>query len=567
MSRITIAGKHLSFLIAFLLNILPGMEISCFCDEKSAGQTKTDITLLPLLYETGFEQGASDWEPTDPDAWQVKDTDKGRVYSLSKMCRYSPPFPSPFNISILKNIAVGDFVLDVRVKSTKQDYPHRDLCIFFGYQDSTHYQVHLVDGAPRRPISQNLPAEKPGIPWDENWHNVRVVRTVSDGTIDVFFDDMSKPVTSIKDSTLKWGRVGLGSFDDIGDFDDFKLRGIKADVRVVYRMMRCNAVTGPDVVAWQNDLRAKLFKLLRLDDLVPKVESLPFDAREEKSWSLPDYTVSEKTIQSTPARRIEIIMTMPKNERKSFPAVVCIGGHGSARYSTYINGKDFAGKPTPYKGFASELAAKGYVTISTLVNQHKVYESGRTLMGERLWDLMRCVSYLKSLSNVDKSRIGCGGLSLGGEMVMWLAAMDPRIAAADSCGFLTYMDQMEKNHCMCWKFDGLRELVDFPDIYSLIAPRALECQNGRKEPPTQFIPELAEKAMNEIRAVYALFGKPDNVGLDIHDGGHEVDVPALLAFFGRHTVDSWSGASASGAANTYGSWSNDSGLRDVRRAP
>ncbi|MDD4870030.1 MAG: hypothetical protein PHR77_05670, partial [Kiritimatiellae bacterium] len=161
------------------------------------------------------------------------------------------------------------------------------------------------------------------------------------------------------------------------------------------------------------------------------------------------------------------------------------------------------------------------------------YESDRTLMGERLWDLMRCVSYLKSLPNVDKSCIGCGGLSLGGEMTMWLAAMDLRITAADSCGFMTYMDQMEQNHCMCWKFFGLRELVDYPDIYALIAPRALECQNGRKEPSTQFTPELAQKAMNEIRPVYALFGKSNSLSLDIHDGGHEVDLPALLAFFDR----------------------------------
>ena len=69
---------------------------------------------------------------------------------------------------------------------------------------------------------------------------------------------------------------------------------------------------------------------------------------------------------------------------------------------------------------------------------------------------MRCVGYLESLPTVDKTRIGCGGLSLGGEMAMWLAAMDTRIAAADSCGWLTTMDQLESNHCLCWKFAGLR---------------------------------------------------------------------------------------------------------------
>ena len=70
-------------------------------------------------------------------------------------------------------------------------------------------------------------------------------------------------------------------------------------------------------------------------------------------------------------------------------------------------------------------------------------------MGERLWDLMRCVSYLETLPNVDKSRIGCGGLSLGGEMAMWLAAMDTRIAAADSSGWLTTMDHLEVQSLPC----------------------------------------------------------------------------------------------------------------------
>ncbi len=43
----------------------------------------------------------------------------------------------------------------------------------------------------------------------------------------------------------------------------------------------------------------------------------------------------------------------------------------------------------------------------------EVYEDGRLLMGERLWDLMRCVDYLRSLPTVDSKRIGCAGLSLG----------------------------------------------------------------------------------------------------------------------------------------------------------
>jgi hypothetical protein len=187
-----------------------------------------------------------------------------------------------------------------------------------------------------------------------------------------------------------------------------------------------------------------------------------------------------------------------------------------------------------YRGFAAALAEKGHATISTDVGQHKVFEPNRTLMGERLWDLMRCVDYLESSPRIDKSRIGCAGLSLGGEMAMWLGAMDQRVVATLSSGFLTKMDQMESGHCMCWKFPGLRELVDFADIYSLIAPRPLLCQNGLKEHPSQFPVPLAREALEEIKLIYTDFGKPENVTLVAHEGGHVIDLPSLLAFFEKH---------------------------------
>ena len=117
---------------------------------------------------------------------------------------------------------------------------------------------------------------------------------------------------------------------------------------------------------------------------------------------------------------------------------------------------------------------------------------------------------------------------------MWLAAMDGRMAGAVSAGFLTRMDQMEQKHCLCWKFDGLRELVDFADIYSLVAPRPLLCQNGLKEPPTQFPVSVAADALREISLIYADFGRPENATLVAHPEGHVIHLASLLAFFDEH---------------------------------
>ncbi|MFZ2053848.1 MAG: alpha/beta fold hydrolase [Candidatus Aminicenantales bacterium] len=277
-------------------------------------------------------------------------------------------------------------------------------------------------------------------------------------------------------------------------------------------------------VAWQKDLRRGLFGLLKMNDLLKA--KIPFDTRLITSEERPEYVYQEIEFNSTPGRRIKAIVTTPRSGTPPYPAVVSIHGHGGSRYVVYD-------RSNVYKGFAAELAETGYVTIAVNVGQHEVYEPGRTLMGERLWDVMRCVDYLASMKEVDKAAIGCAGLSLGGEMAMWLAAMDERVAACVSAGFLTVMDQMEHNHCMCWKFEGLREFVDFADIYSLIAPRPLQCQNGLLEPPTMFVVPLARQALEEIRLIYSDMGKPENAVLAVHHGEHEVDVPSLLEFF-RH---------------------------------
>jgi hypothetical protein len=305
------------------------------------------------------------------------------------------------------------------------------------------------------------------------------------------------------------------------------------------RVMRYTSRLADDAEAWQKDVRAKLLQRLKIDDLIQKRTSIPLNPKELTSANRGTYLVKEVEISSTLSRRIRIIVTVPHTKRGLVPAVVCIGGHGSNLYSPYdlktIAPEDTRAKSDAiYKGFGTVLASMRYVTISTTVSQHNVNEKGRLLMGERLWDLIRCVDYLQSMPEVDHGRIGCAGLSLGGEMAMWLGAMDVRIAATVSAGFLTTMDHMEQNHCMCWKFDGLRELVDYADIYSLIAPRPLQCQNGLLEPPSQFYVPLARQAMEEVRIIYKDLSRPENVVLDVHEEGHVIDLPGLVYFFEKH---------------------------------
>ncbi|MBX3413276.1 MAG: hypothetical protein KF708_11350 [Pirellulales bacterium] len=195
---------------------------------------------MPLVFEENFEQGADRWQPTDPAAWEVFDSGSSKVYRQGRASKYQPPHRSPLNIALFKEAVVGDFTLDAKVRSTVRDYGHRDACLFFGYQDPAHFyyvhlgkqaddhanQIFLVNDAPRVKISTT---STEGTPWDDEWHAVRIERTVKDGSIKVYFDDLEHPVMTATDKHFTWGQVGIGSFDDTTDWDDIRLRGEVVD--------------------------------------------------------------------------------------------------------------------------------------------------------------------------------------------------------------------------------------------------------------------------------------------------------------------------------------------------
>lgn len=206
---------------------------------EAADAKKTSDAALPILLKEDFEKGADRWEPSEAKAWKVIAVDGGYAYRLAKKSKYKPPHRSPLNFALLRDTEVGDFVLEARVRSTVKDYAHRDICLFFGYQDPDHFyyvhlgkttddhanQIFIVDGADRKKISTKT---TPGTDWDDAWHRVKIVRNAADGAIAVYFDNMDEPVMTATDKTFATGRVGVGSFDDLGDFDDVTLRGVKA---------------------------------------------------------------------------------------------------------------------------------------------------------------------------------------------------------------------------------------------------------------------------------------------------------------------------------------------------
>ncbi|PQO47418.1 hypothetical protein C5Y93_05075 [Blastopirellula marina] len=197
---------------------------------------------LPLVYSDDFEQGAAAWSPTDPATWSVVELPDGNhAYKLSGVGKYKPPFRSPFSLSILKGKLFGDFVLTAKAKTLQTSRGHRDMVVAWGMQDPANfYYVHLgektddhsnqifvVDDAPRIKISEKTSA---GTPWkDDTWHQIKVVRQVESGLIEVYFDDMETPQLVAHDKRYAWGEIAIGSFDDLGLWDDIRINGVLVD--------------------------------------------------------------------------------------------------------------------------------------------------------------------------------------------------------------------------------------------------------------------------------------------------------------------------------------------------
>jgi hypothetical protein len=205
------------------------------CSPARAEEAET-CNGLPLVFSDDFEDGAGRWETTDDNSWELHDANGGKAFGLNKRTsNYKPKVRSPHNIALIKDVEVADFVLKFKVKSTLDTGGHRDCCVFFNYQDPTNfYYVHLgarpdphsgqimiVKDAPRAALTKNTNKT----PWNDDWHEVKVVRDSKAGTIEIYFDDMQKPHMETNDKTFGKGRIGLGSFDDMNDFDDVKLYG------------------------------------------------------------------------------------------------------------------------------------------------------------------------------------------------------------------------------------------------------------------------------------------------------------------------------------------------------
>jgi hypothetical protein len=165
--------------------------------------------------------------------WEVRD----RMLVLAKAGTPGGPIRRPSALAVLKSDPLVRATVQVEMRSTApEDVKNRDLEIIFGYEsptrfyyvhlagitDANHNGIFLVDNKDRRRIDDGtaVPQLK-----DREWHRVRLERDGTTGRIEIFVDGAAQPALRATDTTIEVGRVGLGSFDDTGEFRRFSVSG------------------------------------------------------------------------------------------------------------------------------------------------------------------------------------------------------------------------------------------------------------------------------------------------------------------------------------------------------
>jgi hypothetical protein len=159
---------------------------------------------------------------------------------------------------------------------------------------------------------------------------------------------------------------------------------------------------------------------------------------------------------------------------------------------------------------------------------------GQTMVGWRVWDVMRTIDYIATRSGLDLSRVGCMGISGGGTITVFATALDLRIRAALVSGYLnTFRDSIGSlAHCIDNYVPGILNWAEMHDIAGLIAPRPLFVESGEKD--NIFPIRASIESFNEVRKIYSVFGAADRVEQEVFPGEHLFWGKRGIPFLARH---------------------------------
>ena len=289
---------------------------------------------------------------------------------------------------------------------------------------------------------------------------------------------------------------------------------------------------GRALADWRARCRARLDTLLG-----PMPARVPLRLETLESVECDKYRRDKVVFDTEAMMSVPAYLLVPHDRVAPGPAVLAAHGHGPGKAEAC--GLERTG--TPNADYGHQLALRGYVVLAPDMrcfgerldwnpddhyacdtNLVHAVMAGLNPLTQNLWDLARGLDVLETHPLVDARRIGMVGLSYGGTVTLFLAALDERVAAAVVSG---YFSSWAESHKMPWNMCGSQVLpgmlgqLEHVDLGALISPRPLLIESGTRD--DLFPATVAAAQVDRLRAVYGADGASDRLEHDVFEGIHE----------------------------------------------
>ncbi len=268
----------------------------------------------------------------------------------------------------------------------------------------------------------------------------------------------------------------------------------------------------------------------------------PLDVKTESEVDCGSYVRRLITYASEPGSRVPAYLLIPKDVlkgKKKVPAILCLHGTNNVVGHGIVVGLG----GTPNRGYALELAGRGYVTLAPNYPLLAKYQPDLKKLGwesgtlKAVWDNMRGLDLLASLPFVDGAKMGAIGHSLGGHNSVYTAVFDDRLKViVSSCGLDSYLDyykgdeknwQPEKGWCQTRYMRKLADYkgrlaeipFDFHEMIGALAPRHVHIIAPKKD--SNFRADSVDRIAAAARPVFKLIGHEERLKVEHPDCGHD----------------------------------------------
>jgi dienelactone hydrolase len=322
------------------------------------------------------------------------------------------------------------------------------------------------------------------------------------------------------------------------------------------RRLRFQARTTGQAEEWQKTLRAKIIDLL---GGFPPPGS-PLNPVTLETRQFPGYKREKIVFDSRPGVSVLAYLLLPDKAPSPAPTVICVPGHG--RGVDDIVGIDDRGRDRTDKSgyqhdFAIQVAEAGMAALAIEpmafgcrrdpINAGRGLSQkgcepaaggalllGETMIGWRVWDVVRSIDYISTRRELDATRVGCMGISGGGTTTLFAAALEPRIRASMVSGYLnTFRDSIGSlAHCVDNYVPGILNWAEMYDVAGLIAPRPLFAESGEKD--NIFPVAASRESFRQVKEIYKVFGAEDRVEQEVFPDEHLFWGRRGVPFMARH---------------------------------